>query len=128
MKLLLDTCSFLWLISDDPALSPAARTLFAAAQNQVFLSAASVWEILIKHRLGRLPLPAPAERFVVQQRQAHGIEPLPIMEDAVMHLHKLPDHHKDPFDRILICQAISQGMTLLTPDDAIARYPVPVVW
>lgn len=128
MKLLLDTCSFLWLISDDPALSPAARNLFAAADNQVFLSAASVWEILIKHRLGRLPLPAPAERFVVQQRQAHGIEALPITEDAVMHLHKLPDHHKDPFDRILVCQAISQGMTLLTPDDAIARYPVPVAW
>ncbi len=128
MKLLLDTCSFLWLISDDPALSPKARSMFASAEHSVYLSAASTWEMLIKHRLGRLPLPVPADRYLQEQRLAHGIEALAIDEASVMHLNKLPDHHKDPFDRLLVCQAIANGMSLLTPDEQIARYPVPVLW
>ncbi len=128
MKLLLDTCTFLWLISDANELSPAARNLFQDPANQVFLSSVSAWEIAVKHDLDRLPLPYPAELFVPQQRNLHAIESLPLEEGAALMLAKLPDYHRDPFDRMLVCQANYHGMTLLTPDVQIARYPVRCIW
>ncbi len=128
MKLLLDTCTFLWLISDAGELSPAARQLFQDPANRVFLSSVSAWEIAVKNDLGRLPLPDPAEQFVPAQRKLHAIESLPLEEGAALMLTKLPDYHRDPFDRMLVCQANYHGMTLLTPDAQIARYPVHSMW
>lgn len=128
MKVLLDTCAFLWIITDAPELSDAARTCFRDPAHQIFLSAASAWEISVKHALGRLPLPEPPARFVPAQRRAHHIEPLPLDEESALRVSGLPDWHKDPFDRILICQALAGGMTLLTPDPLIQRYPVTTLW
>lgn len=128
MRLLLDTCTFLWVLGDDAALSPAARAAFTAPDNEVYLSPVSAWEILVKHKLGRIDLPAPIDRFLTQQREAHGIQPLPLDEDSVMQLPKLPVHHKDPFDRMLVCQAIAHSLVVLTPDAAISRYPIRVLW
>ena len=128
MQFLLDTCTFLWLVGGSDELSPRAREAFTDADNDVFLSAASVWEIAIKHRLGRLPLPGAPEVFVPAQRTAHGIEPLPIDEEAALHIAKLPDHHRDPFDRMLVAQALVGGFTLLTPDEAIRKYPARTLW
>jgi PIN domain nuclease of toxin-antitoxin system len=128
VRLLLDTCTFLWIIGDSPQLSAEARQRFSAADNEIFLSAVSVWEIAVKHQLGKLPLPEPVHEFIPNQRSAHRIEPLAIDEAAVLHLARLPDHHKDPFDRMLICQAIAHGLTLLTPDADIRRYPVRTLW
>lgn len=128
MRLLLDTCSFLWLIAEPERLTPRARAALEEPEHEVFLSAASVWECALKHRHGRLPLPGDPARFLVEQRIAHGIAALPIDEDALGQIGKLPDHHRDPFDRILVCQAIVGGMSLVTPDEAIARYPVPIYW
>jgi len=128
MKLLLDTCTFLWLVADAPALSKTARELFRAADNEVYLSAASAWEIAVKHGLGRLPLPAPPERFVREHREAHGIAPLPIDEDSALHVSKLPALHRDPFDRILVSQAIVHGLAILTPDPFIMDYPARTIW
>jgi len=128
MNVLLDTCAFLWLISDDAALSSSARAVFADFGNDVYLSAVSTWEIVAKHHLGRLPLPEPPHRFVLAQRQLHLIRSLSLDEEAVLQLAKLPDYHKDPFDRMLICQAITHGLTILTPDPAITQYPVRVMW
>jgi PIN domain nuclease of toxin-antitoxin system len=128
MKLLLDTCTFLWLVTDARALSKAARELFRAADNEVFLSAASAWEIAVKHGLGRLPLPAPPERFVREMREAHGIASLPVDEDSALHVSHLPDLHRDPFDRILVSQAIVHGLTILTPDPIIIDYPARTIW
>ena len=128
MKVLLDTCAFLWIIADAPELSEAARACFRDPSNEVFLSAASAWEISVKHALGRLPLPDAPARFVPAQRRAHRIEALPLGEEAALHVSGLPDWHKDPFDRILICQALAGGMTLLTPDPLIQRYPVATLW
>ena len=128
MRLLLDTCTFLWIVSDDPALSGEARAVFADPANEVFLSAVSVWEIVVKHALGRLPLPDPPMQFVPAQRTRHGIQSLPLDEDAVLHLPRLPEYHKDPFDRMLVCQAIAHGLALLTPDEAIRQYPVRALW
>lgn len=128
MRILADTCTFLWLITDDEALSATARSLFSDPTNEVFLSAVSVWEIVVKHRLGRLPLPEPPQRFIPKQRARHQIQPLPLEEETVLQLARLPDYHRDPFDRILICQAITHSLTILTPDPAIIQYPVRTDW
>jgi len=128
MRVLLDTCTFLWIVSDDPELSASARRLFADAGNEVYLSAVSAWEISVKHGMGRLPLPQPPSRFVPRERTRHGIDALALQEDAALAVHRLPPLHRDPFDRMLICQAIAGGLTILTPDERIARYPVPTIW
>jgi len=128
MRLLLDTCSFLWLITEPERLTARVRAALQEPENEVFLSAASVWECAIKQKQGRLPLPGDPARFLTEQRVAHGIAALPIDEDAVAQIGKLPDHHRDPFDRILVCQALIGGMSIVTPDEGIARYPVSLLW
>lgn len=128
MKLLLDTCTFLWIVTDAAELSPRARALFQAAEHEVYLSAASAWEISVKHALGRLPLPQPPARFVVAQREAHGIDTLAIDEESVLQVERLPQVHRDPFDRLLVCQAIVHGLAILTPDPLVADYPVRAIW
>jgi PIN domain nuclease of toxin-antitoxin system len=128
MKLLLDTCTFLWIAGRPSAVSARARELCLAPDLEGDQRAVSAWEIVTKHGLDRLPLPEPPERLVPRLRDLHGIEPLPIDEESVLQISRLPALHRDPFDRLLVCQAIVHGMTLLTPDDLIARYPARVVW
>ena len=128
MKLLVDTCTFLWLATDDPGLSPSARAACRASENAVFLSSLSAWEIAIKHRLGRLPLPEPPGRYVVSRREWLQLQPLAFDEGCAAHDALLPPHHADPFDRGLVSQAILHGMTIVTPDAEIARYPAPILW
>jgi PIN domain nuclease of toxin-antitoxin system len=128
MRLLLDTCTFLWIAGGDPALSPAAARLFTAPENEVFLSAVSAWEIAVKHQLGRLILSDLPDRFVPAQREAHAIEALPLDEESTLHLSRLTPLHRDPFDRMLVCQAIVHGLTILTPDPLIAQYPARTIW
>ena len=128
MKVLLDTCTFLWIISDDKALSLTSRGIFSDPSHEIFLSAVSVWEILVKTSLGKFHLPAPVDQFLPQQREQHGIGSLPLEEAATVHLPKLPLHHRDPFDRMLICQAIQHELTILTPDPLITQYAVRTAW
>ena len=128
MRILLDTCTFLWLITDDIALSAAARNVFSNPDNDIYLSAVSVWEIAVKHSLGKLPLPTSPDRFIPAQRERHGITSLPLEEQAVLYLSKLPLLHRDPFDRALVCQAIHHELTLLTPDPLITQYAVRTAW
>lgn len=128
MKLLLDTCTFLWILKDDASLSENAKTLFSEASNEVFLSSVSFWEIITKYQLGKLPLPEHPEQFIIKQRKAHRIDTLPLEETAIEQMIRLPDHHRDPFDRMLICQAIASGLTILTPDKLIRQYPVSSIW
>lgn len=130
MKLIIDTCTFLWLASAEEKLSASAKSLLEDSGNTLLLSAASVWEIGVKHALGRLPLPndlTPAE-FIPTARARNGVDPLPITEDDALQLAKLPGFHQDPFDRMLICQAIANQAIIITPDPLIARYPVSVRW
>ncbi len=126
--MLLDTCTFLWIASDSPELSRAARDWFRDPANDVFPSADSAWEISLNHALGKLPLPDPPAQFVPGARERHRIEPLPIDEASALTTNRLPPLHRDPFDRILIARAIMHGLTVLTPDNAIQRYPVATAW
>jgi PIN domain nuclease of toxin-antitoxin system len=128
VKILLDTCTFLWIAGRPGALSARAAGLFQSPANEVYLSAASAWEIAMKHALGRLPLPAPPAQLVPALRETHGIESLPVDEESTLHLERLPALHRDPFDRLLVCQSIVHGMSLLTPDRLIAQYPARVLW
>ena len=128
MKVLLDTCTFLWVAAGSKELSGRARETFASADNEVYLSSVSAWEIAVKAALGRLPLPSTPDRFVPEAREMHDIEPLPLAEDVCLLTAKLPLLHRDPFDRMLVCQAMAGAMTILTPDPDIARYPVRTAW
>lgn len=128
MKVLLDTCAFLWITTDDAQLSESARQIFKNPNNEIFLSSVSAWEIIVKNGIGKLPLPSLADEFIASQRIKHEIDSLPLTEKAVFHLNKLPNHHKDPFDRMLICQAIEHDLTILTSDSLIVQYPVNTVW
>lgn len=128
MKLLLDTCTFLWIATDDAQLSQPARELFVDPANDAYLSAVSSWEIAVKHGLGRLPLPGPPHSYIPLQREAHGIDPLLLDEESALHLARLPRLHKDPFDRMLVCQALVHGLVVLSPDPLISQYPVRVTW
>jgi len=128
MKLLLDTCTFLWIVSGSSELSKRAAQWFSDPANELFLSAVSAWEIAVKYSLGNLPLPAPPMEFVVSQREAHAIATLPLSEEEALYLPKIPKLHRDPFDRMLICQAVAGGLTILTPDPLIAQYPIRTVW
>ena len=108
MRLLLDTSAFIWL-AEGEGLSDAARDLIGDPTNEVYLSAASAWEISIKHSLGHLTLQAPPDEYVPQQRRLHRVEPLPVTEAAALQVGKLPGLHRDPFDRLIVAQAIVEG-------------------
>lgn len=125
MRLLLDTHVFLWFISGDQRLKRKPREALVAHENEVFLSAVSIWECLIKHQQGKLAFPASPEIYLPQQRLRHRIRPLPIDEACVRHLLTLPPMHRDPFDRILVCQALEHGLTIVTVDPIIRSYSVP---
>ena len=128
MKYLLDTEVWLWSLADPDRIDPEARQLIAEGQEELYLSAASSWEISIKSALGKLRLPLPPARFVPETLAAQGIRPLSITHAHALGVSELPLHHKDPFDRLLIAQALAEGMTILTADRSFARYGVDVFW
>lgn len=113
---------------DSDELSSRARGLMIDPDNEVYLSAISAWEIAVKHRLGRLGLAESPERLVPRLREKHGVRELPLDEASALRVERLPDLHRDPFDRILVCQAIVDGLVILTPDEMIRRYPVVTEW
>jgi PIN domain nuclease of toxin-antitoxin system len=124
MRLLLDTHVFLWYITADPKLPESFRAATQDASNDVFLSSISVWEAVIKHGLGKLSLPALPSTYLPQQRTAHGIAALPVDEGAMAHLAELPPIHREPFDRLLIAQAMQHQLTLITVDRIFSAYSV----
>lgn len=128
MRILLDTCTFLWLTIGKDELSPNAIDAFSDPQNEVYLSAVSAWEINVKYRLGKLPLPLPPDKFIPKERKRHLVASLELTEPDTLPLCKLPVPHKDPFDRMLVCQSIEHSLTILTPDPLISQYPVRCLW
>lgn len=128
MKILLDTCTFMWAISEPSRLSALAVEAIADSNNEVFLSAVSCWEIGIQVGLKRLKFSDSLLIYIPRERTRHGILSLPLDEEAAISVEKLPPIHRDPFDRMLIAQAMNQSLILLTPDSEIAKYPVKVLW
>ena len=128
MRLLLDTHAFLWWIGDDPKLPARARKAISGERNEVFLSVASVWELAIKTRIGRLRLAEDLGDFVTQHVAINGFQVLPVHVRHALHVSTLPDHHGDPFDRMLVAQAQIESLVLVSGDEEIARYAVTVVW
>lgn len=127
MKLLLDTHIFLWFISGDERLPESIKMHIQNSENEVYLSVVSLWESIVKNQIGKLALPQPAEQYLSVQRERHQIESLALDETSVSHLSKLPLIHRDPFDRMLICQSIEHGLTLVTTDDVMREYPVSIL-
>jgi PIN domain nuclease of toxin-antitoxin system len=127
MRLLLDTHVFLWYISADLNLPVLWRDAIRDPANEVYLSVASVWEAVIKYALGKIALPEAPAGYLPRQRDAHRIASLPIEEAVFTHLANLPSLHRDPFDRIMIAQAFQHSLTLVTVDDAVRAYSVPLL-
>lgn len=125
MKLLLDTHLLLWAAGNPDRLSITARALIEAPENELFFSAASLWEIAIKHGLGRSDFQVNA-RVLRRGLLDNGYSELPIASEHAVAIDGLPSIHKDPFDRILIAQATVEGITLLTVDAFVAQYPGPI--
>ena len=126
MKILLDTHTFLWGLSDEGKLSERVRRLLPVSET--CLSVVSLWEILIKNQAGKLPLPQPAGPYLMAKLAFNGVKLLPVAPDHVLRVESLPMHHRDPFDRLLIAQSIEQGWPIVTADPWFARYPVDVIW
>ena len=127
MKLLLDTHAFIWWDSDPTQLSAQALAALRDPTNEVWLSVASVWEMVIKAQLGKLTLRLPLAE-VVRQQQANGLRALPVTLAHVLAVEGLPPIHKDPFDRVLIAQASVEGAELVSADHVVRQYPVRVLW
>lgn len=126
MKLLLDTHIALWAVSDDPRLSPKARELIAAPRNLIWVSAVSIWEITIKHSLGRGDMPISGAEALEYFRQS-GYRMLPVSPEHAAAVETLPAHHQDPFDRLLVAQSLAEPLRLLTHDAAVARYSDAII-
>jgi PIN domain nuclease of toxin-antitoxin system len=127
MKLLLDTHIFLWFISGDARLPTDWREHIRDVDNAVYLSVVSLWEALVKYRLGKLPLPHPPESYLPTQRARHQITSLSLDEASVCHLSSLPAAHRDPFDRMLVCQALEHALSIVTVDPVFGAYPAPIL-
>lgn len=123
MKLLLDTHVFIWSVLDAPALAQRHRDALTSSDVEVFLSAVSVWEMSIKASLGKLQIP----NDIFETALMAGCQPLSVSWDHARAVEALPQHHGDPFDRLLIAQARCEGMTLATMDEVIAKYDVPIL-
>ncbi len=135
MNLLIDSHIFVWYINGDSKLTSEIREIIADPTNKVYLSAVSIWELILKYEQGKITLAGPAHEFLVEQRIKHQITSLALDEPSVQLLPTLPTNikdpqgrdHKDPFDRMMICQALHHGLTFVTIDGAIQKYAVPVL-
>ena len=127
MRLLLDTQALLWFLNGSERLQEAARNLILEEDNEVLVSAASLWEIAIKASVGKLELRRPFRELFPDQLSSNGIDVLPIMPEHLSGLVNLPFHHRDPFDRLIIAQAISEHLPIVTSDPTFQQYPVEVI-
>lgn len=128
MNLLLDACTLIWLASAPHLLSPTSTRLIDSPENALWLSDCTVWEICLKWQVGKLKLPTPPRRWIQQQQLLWRLESLTIDRNHLFKVSELPMHHRDPYDRLLVAQAIDAGLTIVTPDVEIHKYPVHFAW
>jgi PIN domain nuclease of toxin-antitoxin system len=128
MNLLLDTHVFIWAVSDASQLSDKARDLIRDPEHVKWFSLVSAWEMQIKLQIGKLTLEKPLTDLIAEQREQNDLQVLPITLPHILSLSDLPLHHRDPFDRLLIAQAVEQDLVLLSQDAAFADYDVSIMW
>jgi PIN domain nuclease of toxin-antitoxin system len=128
MKYLLDTMVWLWSVGPSKTIGAAGLEILASSEEDIYLSAASSWEIAIKTGLGKFQLPESPNRYVPKRLAAQGIRSLSVNLDHSLRVYDLPSHHADPFDRMIIAQAMVEGMTVLTSDRVFEKYPIDVIW
>jgi PIN domain nuclease of toxin-antitoxin system len=128
MRLLLDTCTVIWAAQESRRLSFDVRELLESGGNSRFVSCVSLWEIAVKNRRGHLQLAEPLGRLTDLLVDNLGVEYLALSAPHCLAVRELPDHHRDPFDRMLICQALVENLVLVTPDPVIAQYAVRTIW
>ena len=127
-RLLLDTCTLVWLVSDPARLSQRAATALDDQITELYLSDTTVWEIGLKWQVGKIGPPAPPRRWIEEQAARWLLVPLPIRRKHLYRVTELAEHHRDPFDRLLVAQAIEEDLTIVSPDPQLGRYPVAVLW
>jgi PIN domain nuclease of toxin-antitoxin system len=128
MNYLLDTGVWLWSVFEPARISQAGHDILADSKQQLYLSPVTSWEVSIKAATGKLQLPEPPGSYVPTRMARQGLRPLPISHQHCLAVFGLPHHHRDPFDRLLVAQALVENLTLLTADREIKRYDVPLVW
>jgi PIN domain nuclease of toxin-antitoxin system len=128
MKYLLDTMVWLWSLGPTDKIGRAGLEILTNGEEEIYLSAASAWEVAIKTQLGKFTLAEPPGTYVPKRLSAQGIRSLSITQTHSLKVYDLPSHHRDPFDRLIIAQAIFEDMTILTADRAFTNYPVEVLW
>ena len=128
MRALLDTHALLWWLTDSNRLSARARSVIADGSTELFWSAASSWEIAIKTRLGRLTLPEPPRTLIPKVIREQSLHPIDISHAHALSVAELPDHHRDPFDRLLIVQAKQEKLAIVSADEMFTRYELERVW
>ncbi|RZD15954.1 MAG: type II toxin-antitoxin system VapC family toxin [Candidatus Acididesulfobacter guangdongensis] len=128
MNYLLDTHVFLWFASDDIKLSPVAKEIIENGKNNIYLSSASVWELSIKIIIGKLKLKKDLNKFIAENIARYAYIPLPVTIPHALEISKLPEIHKDPFDRMLVAQALAEKMKIITSDSYIRKYNVKTAW
>lgn len=128
MKYLVDTSVWLWSVGTVDRINKQGRDLLADGKQELYLSAASAWEIGIKAALGKLLLPESPLRYVPRRLTQQGIDPLPVLQQHALAVYELPMHHTDPFDRLLIAQAQLEDMVILTADNIFGKYKVRLMW
>jgi len=127
VRVLVDTQCWLWMQAEPDRFSSETRKLLLDPDNELFLSAASSWEIAIKYALGKLPLPEPPSSYVPSRLRSSGVIGLAIEHAHALHVESLPPHHRDPFDRLLVAQAQLEALPILSADRAFALYAVTIV-
>ncbi|HTT21000.1 MAG TPA: type II toxin-antitoxin system VapC family toxin [Candidatus Sulfotelmatobacter sp.] len=126
MNVLLDTHTLLWALTDEAKLSHRVRDLLPKADT--WFSVAGLWEILIKVQIGKIRLPQPAGPFLMSKLAFNGVRVLPVTADHALRVESLPNHHNDPFDRMLIAQSLEENLPVVTVDRAFSHYQVEVIW
>ena len=128
MRVLLDTHSLLWLVTDDPRLSTTARETFLDADNELLCSAVVGFEIAVKYSLGKIELAEPPPTFIKNRMRSNALIPFPITMAHATRVAELPFHHRDPFDRLLVAQALEDGVPLLSADEILSAYGIRRLW
>jgi PIN domain nuclease of toxin-antitoxin system len=126
MRVLIDTHVLLWGLQNEEKLSRRVRILLPAAD--IWISVASIWEIIAKVQIGKLALPKPVGDYLTSKLTANGVSVLALTLDHVKRLEELPLHHRDPFDRILVAQSLAESMPLVTADPQLEKYSIELIW